>query len=356
MASASCCPCFFPKEEVSHEQKTRKIKVLLMGKTGAGKSAFGNLLLGREEFKSEPGLTSITGKSCIADSEDSDLCVIDTPGLSDAAEAFDNVEALKEIAKGILLVVQDGDPGVDVILFVVSAAVRFTRDEQNVLRYFEGMKNFWPHVLPVFTNIDAIETEAKPEKLISDLANDPRAPSGLQNLIEKVKGRFVVVDSTSSDSDYRDKIRKEVLDHINKLRNQNKEKRYTNDMFKKALKALKPTTDSQDPSKNTIELESMDDLCKHGEKPLVDTIASANTMLSTIYPNEKIMESSVDPNLTKLFTINPNEKIMVPSVDPNPSTESPITDQQISEDAIIHTMEDIKQRAQYLKTEVRKLK
>ena len=302
-----------------------------MGRTGAGKSAFGNFLLGRGAFKSEPGLTSITGKSSIA--KDCDLCVIDTPGLSDAVEAFDNEEALKEIAKGILLVVQEGDPGVDVILFVISLAVRFNRDEQNVLHYFEGMKDFWQYVLPVFTNIDVIETEVEPEKIILELTKNPRAPSGLKNLIEKVKGRFVVVDSTCTDDHYQHKKRKEVLDHIKKLRNQNKEKRYTNDMFKNALKALKPTSDSQGPSENTM--ESTDDLCKHEEKPFVDTEASINTMLSTINPNEKIMESSVDPN---------------------PIVESPITDQQISEDAIIHTMEDIRQRAQQLKTmEVRKI-
>ena len=316
------------KDKVSHEQKTRKIKVLLMGKTGAGKSAFGNILLRREEFKSEPGLTSITGKSHIADSrfEDCDLCVIDTPGLSDAAEAFDNMEALKEIAKGILLVVQDGDPGVDVILFVVSAAVRFTRDEQNVLQYFEDMENFWPYVLPVFTNVDASEKD-EPDNFILESLKSPRAPSGLQNLIEKVKGRFVTVNSTHSELDYRDKKRNEVLGHIKNIIKQNKEKRYTNDMFKNALKALKPTTDTQDPSENTMDQEL-------GKDPDVDT--DDTTMQSTPNPSDEIMESLVDPNLIET---------------------SPITDQQINEDAIKQTMEDIKQIAQKLRpTEVRKIK
>ena len=312
------------KEPALQEQKTGKAKVLLIGRTGAGKSAFGNFLLGREVFKSEPGLTSITGKSCIA--EDSNLYVIDTPGLSDAAEAFDNKEALKEIAKGILLVVQDGDPGVDVILFVISAAVRFTRDEQNVLRYFEDMENFWPYVLPVFTNIDAIEKD-NPEKYISELATNPQAPCGLQNLIKKVKDRFVTVNSTNLDKDYQDKKRDDILGHIDKLRNQNKGKRYTNDMFTNALKALKPTTDTQDPSgKNTVEVEV-------GEEPVTD---DTTTMQSTANPTDEIMESSVDLN---------------------PIETSPITDQEINEDAIKQTMEDIKQRAQKLKAmEVRKIK
>ena len=309
------------KEQEPQEWKTRKTKVLLMGRTGAGKSAFGNLLLGRGEFKCEPGLTSITGKSSIGELvlEDRNLCVIDTPGLSDAAEAFDNEEALKEIAKGILLVVQDGDPGVDVILFVISAAVRFTRDEQNVLHYFEGMKNFWPYVLPVFTNIDVIEKESQDVKtFILKSAKNPQAPSGLKKLVENTKERFVVVNSASSDDSYKKQKCEEVLDYIDEIRNENKGKRYTNDMFTSALKALKPTSDSQDPSENTTYPDP-----ELGEEPLVDT--SDTTTLSIANPNEEIVESSVDPD---------------------PPAASPITDQQISEDAIIHTMEDIRQRAQ----------
>lgn len=208
--------------------------LVLVGRTGNGKSATANSVLGSRVLKSRASSSAVTSTCELQETTRSDgrhLRVIDTPGL------FDPNLPPQYIGKEIMKCLDLAKDGVHALLLVLSVRNRFTDEEVAAVESLQTIfgEKVVNYMVVVFTGGDDLEAgdDLEEDETLEEFL-DRGAPTYLRDFLKKCDDRKVLFDNKTKDKAKRIRQTNDLLRVIDDMLLKNGGSPYANELFKEA--------------------------------------------------------------------------------------------------------------------------